>query len=167
MLLRVLAASRYLIIIAVIGAFLTAALLLIYGGLTLIHIVIVAFTQEPFSASGAKYLSVESIGLIEVFLLGTVLYLVSFGLYILFINDRLPAPRWLDILSLDDLKEKLLGVIVVLLAVTFLGYMVDWDGSFTIIAPGVATGLVLFALALFILNRNGRQQRSTPTDTEF
>ncbi len=38
-------------------------------------------------------------------------------------------PHWLVITDLDDLKGKLLGVITVLLAVTFLGDVVTWDGS--------------------------------------
>ena len=83
--------------------------------------------------------------------MGTVLYIVSLGLYVLFIDDTLPAPHWLEIANLDDLKEILLRVIAVLLAVAFLGYVVDWNGSTNILAFGVAVGLVLFALG-FLLN---------------
>ena len=57
-----------------------------------------------------------------------------------------------DNFSLDDLKVRLLGVVVVLLAVTFLGEEVTWNGSINIVALGIAVGLVLFALG-FILRQ--------------
>ena len=152
MLRRVLAGSRYLIVIAVIGTFLASIAVLVYGGLTVVSVIIDVFTHDGFTITGAKHLAVDAIELIDLFLLGTVLYLVALGLYDLFIDDTLPMPHWLEIVNLDDLKETLLRVIVVLLAVTFLGYIVNWDGSPNILDLGIAVGLVLFALG-FLLNR--------------
>ncbi len=73
-------------------------------------------------------------------------------LIVIFIDESLPTPKWLMITSLDDLKTRLLGVVVVLLAVTFLGEEVNWNGSNNIVAVGIAVGLVLFALG-FILRQ--------------
>ena len=42
------------------------------------------------------------------------------GLYELFIA-KAPLPGWVEIRTLDDLKTKLLGLIVIALAVIFLG----------------------------------------------
>ena len=151
MLRRALAASRYLIIIAVIGTFLASIGILVYDGVSLVNIIIDAFIHGTFSDTGAKHVAVDTIELIDLFLLGTVLYIVSIGLYVLFIDDTLPVPHWLEITNLDDLKEILLRVIAVLLAVAFLGYVVDWNGSTNILALGVAVGLVLFGLG-FLLN---------------
>jgi len=50
------------------------------------------------------------------------------------------------------LVTALLGVVVVFLAVTFLGEEVNWNGSNNIVAVGIAVGLVLFALG-FILRQ--------------
>jgi uncharacterized membrane protein YqhA len=151
MLRRALAASRYLIIIAVIGTFLASIGILIYDGITIVSIIIDAFIHGAFSDVGAKHVAVDAIELIDLFLLGTVLYIVALGLYVLFIDNTLPVPHWLEIANLDDLKDILLRVIAVLLAVAFLGYVVNWDGSTTILALGVAVGLVLFAIG-FLLN---------------
>jgi hypothetical protein len=41
-------------------------------------------------------------------------------------------------------------VVIALLAVSFLGYVVDWDGSANIVALGIAVGLVLFALGYLL-----------------
>lgn len=155
MLRRILAGSRYLVVIAVIGSFLSSLVILVYGGLTVFSIAFDAFSHGAFSVNGAKHLSVESIEVIDLLLLGTVLYIISLGLYELFIDESLPTPSWLVITTLDDLKAKLTGVIVVLLAVTFLAEVVNWNGSSNILYLGIAVGLVLLALG-YILNQNAR-----------
>jgi uncharacterized membrane protein YqhA len=160
MLRNILAGSRYLIVIAVIGAFLAAITVLIYGGLAVLNLMYQVFTQGTFTVKGARVLEIDCTEVIDVFLLGAVLYIISLGLYVLFIDDRLPMPRWLEISSLNRLKEQLIVVVIVLLAVTFLGYVVDWDGNANILALGIAVGLVLFALG-YLLGSGFRALRAT------
>ncbi len=148
MLRRILAASRYLVVIAVLGSFLAFVTIIIYGGATVIGIIAEVITHPQFTANGSKHLAVECIEIIDLFLLGTVLYIIALGLYELFISS-LAMPSWLEISSLDDLKSKLIGVVVVLLVVTFLGSVVTWDGSNTILSLGIAVGVVLFALGFY------------------
>jgi uncharacterized membrane protein YqhA len=98
------------------------------------------------------------------FLLSTILYITSLGLYRLFIDPKLPLPNWLVIGDLNDLKERILGVILVLLAISFLGYVVDWHfGDYSIVALGVAIGLVLFAIA-YSLTAGAFGSKLAPTD---
>ncbi len=149
---RILASSRYFVIIAVLGSFLAAIALLFYGGLTTINILIEIFAHLTFTIAGAKHLAIECIEVIDLFLLATVLYIVALGLYELFIDENLPVLSWLVITNLDDLKAKLIGVITVSLAVTFLAYVVEWDGNTNILALGASVGIVLFALS-FLLSR--------------
>ena len=147
---RILASSRYFIVVAVVGSFLASAAALVYGGLATVRVVGQAFGSGDFSEKGAKLLSVGLVTMIDLFLLGTVLYIIAVGLYELFVDPGLPMPVWLRITTLDDLKERLLGVVVVLLAVTFLGSAVTWDGSGNILALGLAIGLVLGVVSLTI-----------------
>lgn len=75
---------------------------------------------------------------------------------------------FLLIANLDDLEEKLTGIVVILLAVTFLANVVTWNGNLNILALGVAIGLVLFALGYLL---NGRSkihcaEKPDETDTE-
>jgi uncharacterized membrane protein YqhA len=165
MLRRALAGSRYLVIIVVIGTFLASIAVLVYGAFTVVSIIIDVFTHGGFTITGAKYLALDVIELIDLFLLGIVLYIVALGLYTLFIDDTLPTPHWFEIGNLEDLKKKLLGIVVVLLAVTFLGYVVDWNGSPNILALGISVGLVLFALG-FLLNGglNARHLQASDKD---
>ena len=160
---QILAGSRYLIIIAVIGSFLASISVLVYGGLTVVGIMVETFTHGVFTPAGERQLAVECIELIDLFLLGTILYIIALGLYDLFIDDSLPTPKWLVISSLDDLKEKLIGVIIVLLAVSFLSFVVTWDGNVNIVALGIAVGLVVFALG-YLLSTTYKAHRTKSTD---
>ena len=148
---RILASSRYFIVVAVLGSFAASAAALVYGGLATAGIILQTFgSGDLFSEGGVKLLQVKLVTLVDLFLLGTVLYIVAVGLYELFIDPGLPMPAWLRITTLDDLKERLLGVVAVLLAVTFLGSAVTWDGSANILAFGLAVGAVLGAVTLTI-----------------
>jgi uncharacterized membrane protein YqhA len=149
---RILAASRYLIIIAIIGTCLTSIFVLLYGGLITISIVLTTLTHATFTIEGVKYIELESIEIIDLFLLGTVLYIIALGLYSLFIDNRLPLPSWLIITDLDDLKVKLIGIVVVLLAVTFLGYVIDWNENGIILNLGIAIAAVVLALSFLLGN---------------
>ena len=144
----ILASSRFFIAIAVLGSFVAAVALIVYGGIVVVDVTWQAFS-DGFGPDGAKDLAVEFIEMIDLFLLGTVLYIVALGLYELFIDSELPLPEWLVIHDLDDLKDKLIGVVIVLLGVTFLGKVVTWDGNRNILYFGAAIGIVILALGGF------------------
>jgi len=145
-----LASSRFFIIVAVVGSFIASATALVYGGVTTFLIVLRTVREADFSDTGAKLLAVELVTMIDLFLLGTVLYIFSVGLYELFIDQGLPMPPWLRITTLDDLKERLLGVVAVLLAVTFLGSAVTWKSGMDILWLGISIGFVLAVVSLTI-----------------
>ncbi len=96
----------------------------------------------------SKHLAVDFLQLVDIFLLGTALYIIALGLYELFVDDSLPMPKWLVIATFEDLKEKLIGVIIVLLGVSYLGTAVTWAGDKSILNLGVATAAVILALAI-------------------
>jgi uncharacterized membrane protein YqhA len=145
---RVLASSRWFIAAAVVGTFFSAVGLLLYGTITVFAILWNVIEDHDFTEKGSKELAVQFIGMVDLFLLGTVLYIVALGLYELFIDEHLPLPGWLQIATLDDLKAKLIGVIVVLLAVSFLGQVVTRNGGDDVFYLGAGVALVIAALAL-------------------
>jgi uncharacterized membrane protein YqhA len=75
-----LASSRFLIALAVLGSYVAAVAVIVYGGITVYDVVKEAFSHD-IGPKGAKALAVEAIELIDIFLLGTVLYIVALGLY--------------------------------------------------------------------------------------
>jgi uncharacterized membrane protein YqhA len=82
-------------------------------------------------------------------LLGTVLLVIGYGLYELFIDSEIPVPAWLRVNDLDDLKSKLIGVIVAIIAVVFVGVFVDVNRADEVMAYGIGSGALVIALAAF------------------
>ena len=139
--------------LAVIGTFLGSVILLVMATLTIVRIAwdeIVEFDGDQLTEHHLDRIGVQLIGITDMILIGTVLYLVSVGLYQLFVDARLPVPRWLRVDDLTDLKRDLIGVTVVLLGVSFLGQVVEWDGETDILPLGAGIALVIVALG-FIL----------------
>src|SRR5512139_3514139 len=163
MLRRVLAGSRYFIVIGVVGSFLGSITLLVVGGLKTIGVIVNTFFGGDFSQTSAKYITVGFIEVLDLFLLGTVLYIIALGLYQLFIDDQLPLPAWMHLHTLTDLKVELINVIIVLLGVSFLGAVVQWDGGPNILALGLGIGAILAAYAL-LLRSGGRLSDSSSRD---
>lgn len=140
--------SRYIVLIGVIGTFLASAALFIFGlGGILVEVWNALNTFDPFSYEKLKEISIILIQAIDIFLLATVLYIIALGLYELFIDESLDLPHWLEIRTLDDLKARLLGVIAVILPVTFLGKLVEWKSGQDIFWLGLAVGAVLLSIA--------------------
>jgi uncharacterized membrane protein YqhA len=156
---RLLSTSRYVILLAVAGCFVGAAALFAYGLLALVRVVVATPTADVAHLGDmehdvvvtAEHLAVALIQLADVFLLGTVIYLVGLGLHLLFITPQLPARPWIAVADLDDLKAMLVRVIVLLVGVTFLGSFVEQADDVPLWDLSVATALVVVAFSLVIL----------------
>ena len=149
MLHRILARSRYLMLIAVFGSFAASVTLLIYGALETL-ITIGHTVRAPVSSANSKQLILSCIEVVDLFLLATVFYITALGLYELFIDERIKVPDWLEIHTIDDLKTKLTSVIVVVLSVLFLSEVVRWNGGTNILPLGAGIALVIAALTYFL-----------------
>jgi uncharacterized membrane protein YqhA len=150
------AASRFVIGLAVAGAFLGSIILLGVATITLINLAwneilnLKANGITDLDGEHLDRLGVELIEITDVILLGTVLYIVALGLYQLFIDRHLPLPHWLKVSDLTDLKRDLIGVVVVLLGVSFLGEVVNWEGESNVLPLGAAVAFVIAALGLIL-----------------
>lgn len=138
--------TRYLVLAPVFGLFLSAVVLTGLAVFDLFGITVGVFGGHY----ELKKSLVAFIELADVFLLAVVLYIMSLGLYELFIDDRLPLPTWLEIHTLEDLKEKLVGVVVVVLAVFFLGNVIESREPINVLMLGVGIAAIIFALTYFI-----------------
>lgn len=147
---RLIESTRYIILIAVIGSFAAAVTLIAYGGILAFRTITETLASGYVSSKGMKSLVLSFIEVVDTFLLGTVLYIISLALYELFIDDTVPVPQWLSIHNLDDLKYKLVGVVVVVIGVLFLGQVMTWDGQRDLLGYGVAASLVIGALTYFL-----------------
>jgi uncharacterized membrane protein YqhA len=147
---RLLSWSRYLVAVAVVSILALVIGMLAYGGLETISIIRATFGAATPVEQGEKHLLLSAIEVVDLFLLSTVLLVIALGLYELFIDDRLDLPPWLEIHDLNDLKEKLIQVIVVVLGVIFLGHAVTWNGGRELLWLGAAIAFVIAALTFFV-----------------
>jgi uncharacterized membrane protein YqhA len=147
---QIIAGGRFFIIIAVVCSFLASILILVYGGLLTFHSATQILGQGEISSKIGKKLVVSMIEVIDLFLLGTVFYITSLGLYELFIDEHIEVPKWLEIRTIDDLKARLISVVVVVLGVVFLGQAVSWDGESNLLNFGASVGFVIASLTFFL-----------------
>jgi uncharacterized membrane protein YqhA len=102
---------------------------------------------------------------IDLFLIGVTLLISAIGLYELFIRD-IPdgqagtLPAWLEIRDLNDLKGRVIAMIVLVLAVTFVEVEVDSPNGLQALELGGGVALVIIALTIFMrLTSRGDDQR--------
>ncbi len=150
MLKPLLEASRYLVLAAVVGALLAAVALLLYGLVDSVIVIVRTLRTGDFSTAGAKMMMYYFIELFDLFLLGTVMLIMALSLYALFIDADLKIPTRLQIHTFEDLKVNLMTVVIAVMAVTFLGQVMSWDGKSDLLGAGVAVALVIAALNVFL-----------------
>lgn len=154
----ILSNGRYMVILGIIGAFLAAISLFVYGGILTVQQIIETIQTGYVSSKGSKSLMLSFVEIADIFLLGTVMYIISTGLYELFIDDNIELPGWLEIHTLDDLKQKLVGVIVVVMAVVFLGHVIKWHGETEIVYYGAAIAFMVAALTYFTSQKKKKDE---------
>ena len=125
-------------------------MLILYGGYNTIRLVIERSLVFGQGSRRNQKCGGQFIGIVDVFLLGTIFYIIALGLYELFIDDQVKVPAWLEIHSLDDLKERLIGVVIIVLGVFFLEKIVTWKEQLDLLQLGVAIAVVIAALTYFL-----------------
>ena len=142
---RLIELSRYVVAVPAIGSIIGAFVLMIIGTWDIVRSVIKLFdTGIPLKESVVSILTA-----VDTLLLATVLLVIGYGLYELFVDSSVQLPPWLEIRSLDDLKAKLIGVVVAIIAVVFLGILVDATDANDIMLIGIGAGSVVIGLAAF------------------
>ena len=150
---RFFAATRYLIIIPIIGLGIAAAAFFVFGGVGLIRLLTEAFSVAVGLVEADPHVEelpfvIEVVEFVHTFLIGTVLYITSIGFYQLFIRE-IEFPGWLQIHNTEELETSLIGVTVVVLAVNFLGVVFTGE-NIDLISQGAGIALPIAALGLFI-----------------
>ena len=118
---------------------------MVQGSVAMVQAIIDVVTE----GTKLKLTIVDVLTAVDAILLGTVLLVIGYGLYELFIDEDLSVPVWLQVHDLDDLKSKLIGVVVAIIAVIFVGVYVDVDRADEVIAYGVGAGALVVGLAIF------------------
>jgi len=136
------------LVLSGIGAF-------IYGVVVAAHSV-ADIVDHPFVVHNLRLFLTE----IDLFLIGATLIIAAIGLYELFIaridsaNLHRPLPAWLEMKDLNDLKARVIAMIILVCAVTFTDQLLEFPKD-TLDVLYLAAGVGIFIVALTIFLRFG------------
>ena len=157
MLCRLLLSTRYIVLLPIFGTFMAAVGLMVYEAIALTLTLIDIVHGGTVSPKDVKTLAVGVIEAVDIFLIGIAIYMISIGLFTLFVDDTLAMPRWLVVQDFEDVKANLVSVVIAVLAVLFLREAVAWNGERDILGFGSALALVIAALSLYLGLKNAKK----------
>lgn len=149
----IVSSSKWLFTLAVIGTALISVFLFVLGFVIIFFVIVNAVAHPIIELVFLKELLATFIEIIDVFLVATVFYIIALGFYELFIS-KAPLPGWLKICDLDDLKSKLLGLVIIALAVLVLGEALTWNGQGDILSYGIAISSGIAAISFYMWVRH-------------
>ncbi|WP_237426985.1 YqhA family protein [Deinococcus xianganensis] len=122
------------------------------------YVTIRAALGDLGEAHTTKTLIVAAVEQADTLLVGVALLIISFGLQALFVGRLQNVPAWLHLRSFDD-KQKLIGIVVVALAVNFFSVALEWKGGSDILVYGAAIAAVILSVGAssVILSRQGHR----------
>ncbi|MDE0967763.1 MAG: YqhA family protein [Flavobacteriaceae bacterium] len=132
---KVLWNARYITILAVVLSIVSSFTLLVIGSWEIIEAVIFYNPLFDESITSNNDLLFKIISAIDLFLIGIVLLIFGFGIYELFVSDIDFAnskfnDSTLKIRDLDQLKNKIIKVIIIVLIVKFFEKVLKFSESF-------------------------------------
>jgi len=148
---RGLSLSRIVVVVPVIVLLLSAMASFAYGTDVFVRSVTHIVDDPELTKSNLGFLLL----LTDLFLIGATLMISAFGFYDLFIGTigsgrpgaRLPS--WLRMHDLDDLKGRVISMIILVAAVSFVDGVVESKNGRDTLYLGVGVGVVIAALTAF------------------
>ena len=150
-----LALSRIIVIIPVVVLLVSAIAAFGYGTEVFVTSIAGVFETQAVGQKLGVFLTE-----IDLFLIGATLIIAAIGLYELFIaridpaNLHRPLPDWLEMRDLNDLKARVIAMIILVCAVTFTDQLLEFPNN-TLDVLYLAVGVGAFIVALTIYLRFG------------
>jgi uncharacterized membrane protein YqhA len=152
--------SRFVVLIAVIASLLTALAMFYMATVDVYYLLshLGEYMSPDLIGDARKDFRAETVAhvveVIDGYLLATVLFIFSLGLYELFISkieeaEESENSKVLAIHSLDDLKARLGRVVLMILIVNFFEHAISMDFHGPLDLLALAGGIGLIALALY------------------
>ena len=153
--------SRFVVFLAVFFSITAAIALFIFGSY---EIVAAIMHENPFntiSKEGHGNLLVEIIAAVDLYLISVVLLIFGFGIYELFISEIDVARRnstitILEIKNLDELKNKIIKVIIMVLIVTFFERVLNMKYETPIEMLYFASSILILASGVYMINKESK-----------
>lgn len=155
--------SRFLVIMAVVSSLFGSMALFLIGSIDMADVLIKTWGYYILNDHSydlhAKVVG-ELIGAIDLYLIAVVLLIFSFGIYELFVSQIDEAKdsessQILEIHSLDELKDKIAKVIIMVLVVKYFQMVLDMQFNGALEMLYLAASILGLSLALFFLHKGG------------
>ena len=157
---KILWSVRYITILAVILSIIAAFTLIILGSWDIIEAVIFYNPLFDESISNNNDLLFKIISAIDLFLIGIVLLIFGFGIYELFVSEIDFAnakftESTLKIRDLDQLKNKIIKVVIIVLIVKFFEKVLKFSENFTTPTDILYFGLSVLSICIgyYLINK--------------
>lgn len=141
--------SRFLVLIAIAAAAISAVLLYFVSFSVLMHILIDLLQNIPKTIDSGKMLAVKLLKLLDLLLIAITFQMISVSLYRLFITpilvEKSPFLNALNIKTFHDLKITIIQVSVVIMVILFLERAVEFGATLETLYFGIAVALVILA----------------------
>jgi uncharacterized membrane protein YqhA len=161
--------SRFIVILAVVASMISSVILFVIATVDVFELIAKVFKYMSLAGHERTVAAYEEfhgdvvghiIGAIDDFLLATVLFIFALGLYELFISkieeaeaEATTSSRILVIHSLDDLKDRLAKVILMILIVTFFKNVIHTSFTEPLNILFLGVGILFVALAVFFTHK--------------
>jgi len=155
--------SRFFVILAVVSSLFASMVLFIIGSLDVVDVL--GKTWGYYILGDHSYdlhakVVGEIIGAIDLYLIAVVLFIFSFGIYELFISvvdeaENESGSKILQIHSLDELKDKIAKVIIMVLIVKYFQMVLEMQFNGALEMLYLAASILGLSLALFFLHKAG------------
>ena len=158
--------SRFIVILAVIFGFLGAVILFVVASIDVIEVaklVAVTFLEGSHPDHFHEDIVSGIIGAVDLYLIAVVLLIFAFGIYELFISKIDAAcsdedcNSILNINSLDQLKDKLAKVIIMVLVVNYFQRVLHTNYTTPLELLYFALAIVALAVGLYFTNKVGKK----------
>jgi uncharacterized membrane protein YqhA len=148
-----LALAQLTVLLPVVVLLLSAFGAFVYGTVVVIHFVL-DIAAEPFAVHNLRLFLTE----IDLYLIGATLMIAAFGLYELFVSKvgaaggrrPLPLPAWLEMTDLDDLKARVLSMIILVTAVSFTDVVLEFGEALDVLYLGAGVAIFIGALTVYL-----------------
>jgi uncharacterized membrane protein YqhA len=162
---RLLWSSRMVVLVAVIGSLLLALAAFVIGAADTVSVLSgLFFYLSPVGPSTAgepirDNLIADIVKAVDAFLVGAVLLVVGLGLYELFISridlaeSSEDAARVLSVKTLDDLKERISRLVLLILSVEFFGMALKLNVTTVLDLLLLALAILLIAAAVYLTGK--------------
>jgi uncharacterized membrane protein YqhA len=157
--------SRFIVILAVVFGLVGAFVLFIVASMDIWSVASYTYTTIATHTHPAHFhedIVSGIIGAVDLYLIAVVMFIFSFGLYELFISEideamgDEKASRILSIHNLDQLKDKIAKVIVMVLVVSFFQKVLHTEFKTALEMLYFALSIATLAIGLYFLSKVGK-----------